>query len=465
MSGVKWTGSAQIVIQILSLARWFILVSFIAPEYYGIAALGIMIVSLPRLLIEESTSSALIRHENPDNNLLNSCFWFNIGIAFLVIAIFIPIAYAISIYLSEFLIFYVFLAYAFFSLLESTSQVHAVLLKKDLEFRFLAETEILSFIGGTCLSIVLAVYEFYWQAIVSQAVTGYIISALRYYFKANFRIKFYFSIQEIKKVFSFSLYVFGYRLMTYLMTYLDDFLIGNFYGTKTLGVYDRSYQLAHMPMRKITNKISSVLYPAYSANQTDTAQINEIHLSVIRISILFYIPVLAGFIIFSESLVSLFLPDRWNDVGSLLPIIAAGAIFRALANHNSSIFLVYNRPDLLLRFGFFSRLSGVIGIIIGFFGDIESICFGYSFGCLIGLLIEWKGIQQFGLSFDKIFDESKSSFILITIISLIMFLPIFTAISDKLHFFLRLVSFFVFLVIGYYYLHKELLRSLQKKIK
>lgn len=463
LSGVKWSGLAQVSIQILGLVRWFVLASLISPEYFGIVALGLMVVTLPRILIEESTSSALIRYENPDDKLLSSCFWFNIGIAVLISFIFTPIAYIVSLYFGEFLIFYIFLTYAFFSVLGSITQIQFVLLKKQLKFQFLAGVEILSFFASTCVAVYLAVNDYYWQAIVSQATTGYVISSLCYYFKTKLKILFFFSTDEINKVFSFSLYVTGYRLMTYLMTFLDDFLIGRYFGENALGIYDRSYQLAHLPMRKITNKISAVLYPAYSAKQTHTKQINEMHLSIIRISILLYLPILAGFVVFSKPLITLFLSETWEGVGELLPIIAAGAIFRALANHNVSLFLVYNRPDLLLRFGFFSRLSGIIGILAGFSWGIEGICTGYTVGCFVGLQIEWRGIRQFGLNSIEAFKGCGSSFVLITVISLFMFLPIFTITSDKFHFLLHVIIFGVLIVFGYYYLHKNLIQQILKE--
>lgn len=448
----------------MSLFRWFILLFLIAPEYFGIVALSLMVITLPRILIEESTSSALIRYENPDNQLLSSCFWFNIAVACTICLLFLPVAFLTASYFGEPSVLNIYVCYAIFSVFESTASVHYVLLQRKLKFRILARIEVFSFLVSSIVSIILAVLDFYWQAIVVQSAVTYLFSGLYYFYYADFKVRFSFKVEQIQKIIRFSLYVIGYRLLTYIMTFLDDFLIGKFFGSNTLGLYDRSYQLAHLPMRKVTNRITSVLFPAYSAAQADKKELNRVHLAVIKVSILFYLPVIAGFTVFARPFVKLFLPEQWAVTGTLLPIIAIGAVFRALTNYNVSLFKVYNRTDLLFKKGALSRFAGIIGIASGFSFGLIGICIGYTTGCFIGLLIEWYSIRRFGLRFGKILRQCGLSFLLTGVIILLMFLPIF-AVKTISAFAYKVLFFSGLFLSGYYVLYKKFYHKIIKQYK
>lgn len=352
-SGVKWSAIAQMIIQTLKFGRWYLLVYLINPEYFGIAAIGLMIATLPGILIEEGTGNALLRIVNPKQDLLSSAFWFNIVFASLLGFVFIPIAYFASIFFDDVLIFYVSFIYILFFILESVTQVHHILLRKSLKFRFLAQVEVGSFLFSTVIAIFLAYHEYYWQAIVAQTTCSYVFSSILYVSKTKWYPSFHFKINDLTSLLVFSRNVIGFRLLTYFMRFVDDFLVTTVFGKTALGIYDRSHQLSHLPMRMISNRISAVLYPAYSSVQDEKEKINSVHTLIITISIVLYLPILAGFIIFSKSFANLFLPVAWIEVGNLVPIMAFGGIVRALSNNNVSLFMIYNKTDWLLRYGFF----------------------------------------------------------------------------------------------------------------
>ena len=69
------------------------------------------------------------------------------------------------------------------------------------------------------------------------------------------------------------------RFLNELATQGDYILVGRFLGSQMLGIYNRSYQLAHIPVSLIGQAISRVLFTSFSRVQSDRVKLKEAYLT------------------------------------------------------------------------------------------------------------------------------------------------------------------------------------------
>lgn len=394
-SGLIWSGLAQVAIQLVKVGRWIVLLYFLSPEDFGLFAIAILVIGLPQAFIGESISSAIIQSkEKFTRGDLSTFHWLLNGYSVFLLILFSLFSSQIAAFFGEPDLVYLLIFLSISTFVEGFGTIASALLRKSLQFKFLAQVETFIFLLSTFLMFILAYSGFGVWALVGGIFLSYLLSAICYLYKSNFRPAVVFSSKSIRKIYIFSRDLALFRSLTYLMRYTDDFIIGYFFGKSTLGIYDRAYQIVHLPMRIIANRINSVLFPSYSTENITTESRREIHLKIIHYAGAFYAPLLGGILLFSESAVKIFLPEKWSQLSFFLVVLALGGIIHAFLNFNESIFLAKGKSNLQLKYGLITRGIIVFAYLVGAFWGVKGIALGYTIGSFIAFFPESKRAFQ-----------------------------------------------------------------------
>lgn len=450
-SGIKWSAAAQILIQIIKIGRWFVLLYFIGPADFGLFALSILLVSFPQTFLDQGVGSAVIQSEQIFSSKdLSTYYWLLTTYCGILLVVFFFLSSTIATFFSEpdleKILF--FLSAAYF--LESIGKLPGALLRKALKFQYIAKTETYTFLIGTLITVFLAVKNYGIWALAIGFFVEYSITSISFIVKARFQPQFVFCIESLRKIYAFSRNVTLIHLTTHIMRYADDLIIGFFFGKTALGIYDRAYQIVHLPMRLITNRIILVLFPAYSEGGVSRNEIRKIHLKVIHYTSIIYFFIFVVIVTLSEPAIRLFLKEDWYDLSFYMPVLAFGGIVHAFINFNYSIFLSLDKSDLQLKYGLITRGIIVFSYVIGAFFGVKGIAVGYAVGSLIAFLPESiKALKEINIT---LFDFWKSIkvpfyFSIFVLFSSIMLLYLFEKDMVKL-----VVGIFYYLICsGAYY--------------
>lgn len=426
-SGLLWSGLAQFIIQIIKVGRWIILLYLISPESYGLFSLAVIVVGIPQTLIDQGVGSALVQSDkNFTSTDLSTYFWTltSYGLLLLFGSFFFADYIAHFFSEPELASLIILLSGAF--LVESVGKVSHGLLRKRLMFKYLAQVETVSFVIATFITVAFAYMEYGTKSLVYGLFSEYLLTMVFHVRGAGFHLRLVYSIASIKKIYVFFRNIGLIHFITSLMRYTDDLLIGFFYGKAALGVYDRAYLIVHLPMRLVTNKIIMVLFPAYSQKRMHPEEIRESHLKILHYSSVFYFFILGAIILLAKPAVVTTLPEKWHDLAFFIPILAVGGVIHAFINYNYSIFLSFDRTDLQLKYGIFTRGIIMVSYITGAFFGVKGIAIGYVVGSFIAFFPEsMRAWQEIGLTLSDYIYSVKKVFI----ISLGIFLLSFASLS------------------------------------
>jgi PST family polysaccharide transporter len=280
-----------------------------------------------------------------------------------------------------------------------------------LKFKLLARIEVFSFLISTFITVALACLNYGVWSLAIGLFVGYLVISICYNLTTKIAYDFVLSKKSFQKIFNFSLNLTLSQFITFLMRYIDDFIIGYFFGKAALGVYDRAYQIVHLPMRLIANRINLVLFPSYSAESTTDEDMRQIHLKIVGYSAYLYFPILIAILIFSPLAVELVLTANWNDLSFYMPVLAIGGTIHAFINFNRSIFLARGRSDLQLKYSVITRLIIVLSYLIGAFWGVKGIAIGYTVGSFIAFFPESiKALKEINANFFNIWKMVKTPF-------------------------------------------------------
>ncbi len=443
IEGVKWSSLEQLLIQAAKPVRLALLFYFLSPADFGVFAIVLILTGIPSLLTEDNVEAIVIQNKDLTQVELSSIFWFTSLYSFLTYGLLITFApYFAELFRIEEAANLI-VAVSVLCILYNFGTVSRAILVRDLHFAFTTKAEVTAFAFDTITTLTFACLGYGFWSLFAGLVCRQLLLLCAYLIRANRPPDFVMKSAAVFKILGKAKHLTFFKIVNYLMRFADDFIIGFFFGKTALGIYDRAYQLVHLPMRLITNRLILVLFPAYAGEKITLTEIKSVHKKVIFYTAFIYLLILVGVIIFAEASVILFLEEKWAALPFYLIVLSIGGSVHALINFNYSIFLSLNRTDLQLKYGFLTRSIVFIGYLIGAFWGPKGIAAGYTIGSFIAFFPEsYKALRLIDMSISEFLRTIRTPFffsfgVLISTLTLRFF------ITENLHIILWCGLFFL----------------------
>jgi O-antigen/teichoic acid export membrane protein len=224
--------------------------------------------------------------------------------------------------------------------------------------------------AGTLVDIVLSItlvliYQSVWAYVIARLASA-VVSLAMSYLLCSYRPKLHFVPEKARELWKFGKWLFGAKIIGYLLNEGDDWFVWFYLGGGPLKLYRYAFRFANMPATYITGTISQVSFPAYSKIQHDTPRLHEAYLKVLQLTALISVP--TAFLIFTlgPDFVNLFLvPKVPESYKMILPlqIMAIQGLLRAEGASRNP--LIYAMGKVHLAW-YFQTIRLVIFVLIIF---------------------------------------------------------------------------------------------------
>jgi lipopolysaccharide exporter len=165
------------------------------------------------------------------------------------------------------------------------------------------------------------------------------------------RHRFRFDWEEFKELFRYGRHIQAVAILVFLVTQLDDAVVGRVVSIEALGVYVNAYVLANLPMTQIVAVASQVSFPAWSqvAREGDTEVRNAMFLSTLRLTTALSVALTVAIFIGGADMIEVIFGARWRDAEGPLRILVFFGLWRGIGANFGALFNSLGRPDLILR--------------------------------------------------------------------------------------------------------------------
>lgn len=333
LHGLKWSYLGTIVNSVLQIGFTAIMARLLEPAAFGLIAMAGVILRFGSYFAQMGVGSALIQKKEISDEDVRAAFTsaLFLGILFCVLIWFCA-PFAIYIFDNEKVIPIVrVMALSFVITGLSTTAVS--LLRRNLKFRYLAITEIISYVlGYGMVGITLAYNGFGVWSLVAAALCQSSFLAILSYLFCRHKISFIYRWKYYKPLYSFGSRVSIISFFEFLGSNLDTLAIGHFIGAAPLGIYNRAFMLVNLPAQYLTSSFSRVLFPSFSRIQKEIVRLKKAYLSTIMLFSAILLPTCMGIAAASREIVLLVLGEKWIAAIPVLQILAIATPFNLLSH-------------------------------------------------------------------------------------------------------------------------------------
>ncbi|MEP2770532.1 MAG: oligosaccharide flippase family protein [Fulvivirga sp.] len=351
------------------------------PEEYGIVAMITVFTGFVSYFKDSGISYVLIR-EDYGWRFYRMVQWLSIIVGLSLMGLILMLAYPITLFYEEPLLFLPTCLISFVLLIETANVVPMAVLKKELRFKEVGQVLFIGYVSGSLLTILLAYLEFsYWSLIWGQLFSVLLISVLLQRRVCLLHGEATFTSLNIawRKVKHTSLNVTGSRFIQYWSSNADNLIIGKSFGAYSLGIYSKAYQLMTMQMNLISGVFNSVLLPSLKEDmKLSKEELIIAYNSALKLMSLVILPVTISLVLFAKPIIILIWGKDWVSVAPIASYFGVLSIPFVLSRTFGNIYVLLKKENLLFKLGLFSSVITVIAIIIGSLFGLEEVALALS---------------------------------------------------------------------------------------
>ena len=386
---------------VVHLVYSIVLARILAPADFGIVAIAQVFVTFFALFQDMGLGSAIIQRQDLESDDLSRLFGFSLVLGVCLAALFALFGLPISAVYGEPQLMSICWALSATVLFSTLNTVPNALLMKSRRFIVVGMRQVLCALAASVAGVASAALGAGPYAIVIYSISNALLAFLWNYATNRVVPQFRAMLVSVRKVFSYSAWLFGFNLINYFSRNADNLLIGYFFGTADLGNYGKAYQLMQMPQTYLTSMVAGVVHPMLAEQQDDLDRIYYVFVRMTKVLSLIGVLVSILCLFAADEIVDLLYGPQWTSSAVYLRCLAVSIWSQMVCGASGPMFQVLNRTMEQFVRGALIACAVVGGILTGVaLGSVEAVAafVGASYWVAFLLLLPFLIRRSFGRS-------------------------------------------------------------------
>ena len=382
-----WSGFGNIFLQVLQFLFSIVLARILTPEDYGLTAILMIFYSLSMLFIDSGFSNALVRKEQLTQKDKSTAFFYNVFlglICYIVLYVFAPF---IADFYGKPILSSLLRVYGLTVVIVPFMLIQNMQLGRDINFKKIAEVNIISTLLSNILAIILACLGFGVWSLIYMYLSSVAIGVILYWKFSSWRPSLVFSKASFRYIFNFSSKMLLDGAIQTVINNLNNILIGKVFSPSILGFYSKASTLASLPSNAVNQVVLTVSFPVLSKIQRERERLFANYRKIIRLSAYMMFPLLIGLAAVAHPLVILVYTEKWASCVPYLQILCFSFLFSPILSLNKNILEVLNRPDLVLKIRMINTILFVLIVVVALQFGMLGLCWGMVCISLVNFII------------------------------------------------------------------------------
>jgi teichuronic acid exporter len=403
VSGIKW----NTINQLFNLGSKFIVTVFLTrllePEDFGLIALVFTFTAFADNFTEGGFKNAIIQETDVNKKELSSIFFLYITVGlFFTILIACISPFLSYFYKQDLTVLTCIIALTY--IINPLTFIHEALMQKELLFKQLALSQIISKTSSAIVGISLAYAGLGVWALVWSMHTGAIMRGLMLIYQYKWLPDWHFNKLDLKKYWKVGSNVFYSGLLFNFTNRIDYLIIGKFFVPASLGMYSRAKENGFLPALIFGNVIRSTFIGIYAKLKTDTEKLKEMFID--SSNTIFLMVATGCFLLtmFTEEGIYLLFGPKWLPMTGMMQLFFGYVFVYCLSVNRVYLLNAIGRTDVDFKLGLIFTPIRLILLLLPVLLGL-SINPYYFIGVNILFLIS--GLIGFELSINKYFSQTN----------------------------------------------------------
>lgn len=387
LSGAKWQLLQKCTMQPVQFVFSMILARLITPEEFGILGLTAVFFAVAMQLQDCGFGSALIRNIHRTEEDINTVFWTNVGLSFLLASILFASAPLFVWFFHQPALLWLTRVMALLMFVQSTGSVHWTLYSCRRDFKTPAMINMASAMVAMPACILAAYAGWSYWAVVTQSIVSAAISLCWVWLVSPWRPSLMWSRKSFRASFSYGSKLMMKGMLSALIGNMRSLLVGKFFSPAALGLYTRGWHVAELPITTFTSVLGPVTFPILATLQENQDRLLEVYSKYIRITSLAIFFGCALLIALAEPFINVCFGPSWSECAVYAQILTWAAMSYHIGLVNENLLLVKGRSDIALRIFVFKSVLHYAALIPAMFLGMKAVCLAAVVVVPPGLLI------------------------------------------------------------------------------
>lgn len=358
-----WRLAERFGAQGVALVVSIILARLLVPEVYGTIALVTVFTQILNVFVDSGFGNALIQKKDADDLDFSTVFYFNIAVCLLLyVGVFLAAPWIAKFY-NDLALTPVVRVLSLTLIISGVKNVQQAYVSRTMQFKRFFFATLGGTIGAAVIGIAMAYFGFGVWALVAQQIFNATVDTLILWITVKWRPKWMFSWQRLKGLFSFGWKLLASSLLDTVYSDLRQLIIGKLYTSSDLAQYNRGKQLPDLLVNNIDTSINSVLLPAMSQVQDDSARVKSMTRRAMKTSTYVIAPIMMGLAFTAEFVIRLLLTEKWMPCVPFLRIFCITYMFYPVHTANLNAIKAMGRSDLFLKLEIVKKVVGLIVLL------------------------------------------------------------------------------------------------------
>lgn len=340
-----------------------ILARLLLPKDYGTVALTTVFINISNVFVQCGLGTALIQNKDVKNEDYSSVLYFSwIVSAVLFVGLFVLAPFIGEFYHDDQVVSIIRVLGGTLFVTSINSVEHAYI-SRNLQFKKLFLSTLIGTIFSAVIGISLAYLNFGVWALIIQQIVALLCDTICLWFMVDIRLVRSFNIQRLKKLMKFGVNLLISNLIETLYNNSYNLVIGKFYNSTMLGLYNKGYQFPNLIVTNVNSPIQSVLMPVLAKAQEDKEHLKSMIRHSVSVSAFLIFPAMMGLAGIAEPLIKLTLTEKWIECVPFLQISCLTLAFWPIHIANLQAINAVGRSDIYLKLQIMKKIFG-IGVLI-----------------------------------------------------------------------------------------------------
>jgi PST family polysaccharide transporter len=337
----------------------------LTPADFGLIAMVASCAGIIGVLQDIGLNQAIIQRPAISRPQLSALFWVSVLWSLFLAVVLALCAPGIAWFFKDYRLISLTVAFAIGVALSGTQSQQLALMNRELRFKALALIDVLVATVGTVAGVTVAwVTASYWSLVVSGLVST-ITSVTCAWILSRFRPGRPSFEGDFREIFNFGAGVSGFHFVNYFARNADNILIGRFYGSAQLGLYDRAYRMLLFPLQQIMSPLGRVLLPLLARLQSDEERYRKAYIESVSLVMMATQPGLAFSIVFAQDVFSILFGSQWVAAVPIFKWLGVAGLGQVMTSTFGWLLQSQGRGGDFFKIGLFASLTTIASFLIG----------------------------------------------------------------------------------------------------
>lgn len=360
--GVVWNFIEKVLMRGASFVVGIILARLLSPSDFGLIGMLAVFVSISNVFIEGGLAKALIQRKNCQDIDFSTAFVSNVGMSLVIYLVLFLSAPYIAVFYDEPILTDITRILSLNFILGSFNIVQRAKLMANVDFKSLAQINVISIVVSGAVGILMAYYGCGVWSLVGQTLCSTIVLLFLFPFYSRWRPSLKFS-----KVSFLHLFGFGSKLMvtgvySVVLNNISTICIGRYYRSNQLGFYTRGSQFSEIISSTVFDVLGNVTFPVLSHLQDEREKLVLVYRKSLFLTAMIVFPLMILCAMLSRQMVIILLTEKWLPCVVIMQWLFLARMFSPLSAINMNVLNAVGRSDLFMKLDF-SKAPLILAIL------------------------------------------------------------------------------------------------------